>query len=1462
MENHQPFTNPISRGLHILEQYRAEVRQQLLAADLNDAEADHILASLEVDRGLYISLNRAYQTGASFEQFVDNHDLHHDLPKNIANYRKIGALYTHQEKAIRAILDGRDTVIATGTGSGKTEAFLIPILDHCLKAHRSDIPEPGVRALIIYPMNALANDQINRLEKYVENTPITFGVYTSETPRRAEFQLSEKLSFNRQWTREDILDQPPDILITNHVMLDWMLTFPKARALFKASQNTLRFIVLDELHFYRGSGAAHLHYLMVRLKALLSDEVRFIGASATLGSESEQVKKEFINPLLGTQDCELIKAEYAPEAPIESRPWPNLELSTSLDWYDGIDPGEAIEKIGQLVGENYSHFNQLEGKTVTDKPFYRAMRGLPFIRALREQLLRGALNLDELRRLYVETLHHVLPQQTLTLEQVDQQVQMYLSALAYVNHVSHSEQSLIDYRLHLIVRELGGYLKCCVICGRYHSGLDEFCHHCGRPLFAVYRKDVTCCIGKVSNRTLRWDLRKESDDPPNTYTVLIHKVGHQLKPSDGLRFGEGLTPDPNGPLNIELLNLDHPDKPVKDCIPLAANRSFQYLYTLLRAMLRETPRDYRKCLAFVDSRARASRYTLFARDRVVSDFFGAVLSLAYPTGFELDLTQTWAELQRLISEVADLTELERDLVDNDLALWFRRLISVPHRLSREAARFTICLRSDAEALITSDLERRIVRIFIEERAFEKPTAIPTRAHGGKFLQYQLAWAQHPDRAITLRSAKSDDPYALISLSEHSRLYEAFVKQHANDKIESTVKSLCNKGILQVSTEFAPGSETTRYQIDSQWVQIQTPPSPYESMDALRRSELFDVEAHTAEVPTAARRIIENKFRAKGTQLQAVFATPTLEMGIDIGDLSNVLMIGVPPSPTQYAQRAGRAGRNPQEAGSALIVTYCTVERAHDLYYFHQPEALINGQIEPPRFSPGQSTVLTKHLNAFLLADATGSKKELMDFHWNFEARIGHLMPKLMACFGKEAAAYVWGDFREQLRGFVADPELPQGDLRWYFYQRKGFFPDHGFRRDEVRIDEIRSTSGIQHTSALRPDEHEEDFDIETVSTLATRPPEIACYEYLPGETVTLAGSLYKVLPEGEFTSFLEDAEHVREYTVYRAQAYEQGFESEIAHVSSLKRSVSFEAVINHRKDWGIVEACYSPAATIAIRNAGIIRPNSLDKPEPFLDENNQHFITGATLTRQALVFSFDPYVFRSELYQMSLVAAIVRQLQDDYRLAQTDLRILRKIVRSDRPDFEENNIIVYESDGNGNLPLQAMFDALTAVLAQSYERLKACDCTLPTGCYNCLRSFDLSYYAPWIRKDVARMVTGYLSNRQERFKPVLTPLPGTDQAADLTLHIQWKDRAIVECNAHRYECSLTQAGSQNMAIFQAMREALAEEFRPAMRVLKITSHQEYIVNAINAGHIKKDREAFVALQFDLLRFTHVFAEKQ
>lgn len=59
MENHQPFTNPISRGLHILEQYRAEVRQQLLAADLNDAEADHILASLEVDRGLYISLNRA-----------------------------------------------------------------------------------------------------------------------------------------------------------------------------------------------------------------------------------------------------------------------------------------------------------------------------------------------------------------------------------------------------------------------------------------------------------------------------------------------------------------------------------------------------------------------------------------------------------------------------------------------------------------------------------------------------------------------------------------------------------------------------------------------------------------------------------------------------------------------------------------------------------------------------------------------------------------------------------------------------------------------------------------------------------------------------------------------------------------------------------------------------------------------------------------------------------------------------------------------------------------------------------------------------------------------------------------------------------------------------------------------------------------------------------------------------------
>ena len=132
-------------------------------------------------------------------------------------------LYRHQEEAIRKlVVDRRNVVVATGTGSGKTEAFLIPILNHLFREEEAGSLGPGVRALLLYPMNALANDQLKRLRELLRNLrQITFGRYTGETERRHTVALercrqtfgTEPLA-NELISREQMWETPPHILLT------------------------------------------------------------------------------------------------------------------------------------------------------------------------------------------------------------------------------------------------------------------------------------------------------------------------------------------------------------------------------------------------------------------------------------------------------------------------------------------------------------------------------------------------------------------------------------------------------------------------------------------------------------------------------------------------------------------------------------------------------------------------------------------------------------------------------------------------------------------------------------------------------------------------------------------------------------------------------------------------------------------------------------------------------------------------------------------------------------------------------------------------------------------------------------------------------------------------------------------------------------------------------------------------
>lgn len=190
-------------------------------------------------------------------------------------------LYKHQEEAIALAAQGGSYVVTTGTGSGKSLAFFIPIVNAVLAEKRSSGTR-RTRAIIVYPMNALANSQREELDKYLSNVggerPITYARYTGQEE-----------AAERRW----IADHPPDILLTNFMMLELLMTRQEAvdRDVIGNCAG-LRFLVLDELHTYRGRQGADVALLVRRVRERLSpDRLQCIGTSATMASEGSLVEK-------------------------------------------------------------------------------------------------------------------------------------------------------------------------------------------------------------------------------------------------------------------------------------------------------------------------------------------------------------------------------------------------------------------------------------------------------------------------------------------------------------------------------------------------------------------------------------------------------------------------------------------------------------------------------------------------------------------------------------------------------------------------------------------------------------------------------------------------------------------------------------------------------------------------------------------------------------------------------------------------------------------------------------------------------------------------------------------------------------------------------------------------------------------------------------------------------------------
>lgn len=335
-------------------------------------------------KGPYISLSRAFKIGAKVNQLIEEGLLHPFM----ANLIPHESLWGHQEEAIRAISAGKHTLISTGTGSGKTECFLYPIISRCLEL-RDQGAKPGIVAVIVYPMNALAEDQLNRLRGLLAGTGIPFGMYVGKTPTlNAEVSGirlrpgSSKVDYEAmlkkvQQEKRGVSVHPPEervsreemrtpgkqprILLTNVKQLELLLTRYQDVEMFDNAG--LEFLVFDEAHTYGGAAGAETACLIRRLQAFCAKpktETVCIATSATLvdarGESSEA--RRFASRFFGVSEDEavLVTEQYEEEPWVSDRVVPLVlpgdalnQLRNVLESLDADDGGRVLRMTAQAV---------------------------------------------------------------------------------------------------------------------------------------------------------------------------------------------------------------------------------------------------------------------------------------------------------------------------------------------------------------------------------------------------------------------------------------------------------------------------------------------------------------------------------------------------------------------------------------------------------------------------------------------------------------------------------------------------------------------------------------------------------------------------------------------------------------------------------------------------------------------------------------------------------------------------------------------------------------------------------------------------------------------------------------------------------------------------------------------------------------------------------------------------------
>lgn len=488
---------------HLTAEYRSFIKSSYRLADseLREQFEQHVERAEVLIKGPYVTLARDFAPGRRLVDLLAAGIGHKGLTRLHWPFGE-QALFAHQERALRAVENDRNVIVKTGTGSGKTEAFLLPVLSGVLKLREQGVP--GTKAILLYPMNALANDQLVRLRELIRDSgsPVTFALYTgdSETVSSA---LGEPLEGNELTRREQIRQAPPDIILTNYKQLEYLLVRKPDRGLFTPA---LRYLVLDEIHSYRGALATELACLIRRLKArcgLKPKELHCIGTSATVSQDAggDAALARFASDLFSEpfEPADIIGEVYLPHLKPEH---PYLPPPITLAEADIAEATHENDAALVSLAERLSGRKAPERGTSSAK-LHTLLDGNEVIAALRE-LGEAPGSLSELAAALIERL----PQfKELAPDALQHLIEAYLVVGSYSDEM---EPPLVRPKLHTFFHGVYDVGLCMnPSCRRLLTDGADHCPACG----SAVRPAVLC-------RTCGQDFVKVRFDPQHPEQTL------------------------------------------------------------------------------------------------------------------------------------------------------------------------------------------------------------------------------------------------------------------------------------------------------------------------------------------------------------------------------------------------------------------------------------------------------------------------------------------------------------------------------------------------------------------------------------------------------------------------------------------------------------------------------------------------------------------------------------------------------------------------------------------------------------------------------------------------------------------------------------------------------------------------------------------------------------------------------